>query len=306
MRFCVNCGNQYNELAGICPECYSDQLITNEKIEFELSKYKSYSFNSNVLNFRYPGEKAALTLSIVISVIILFIIGAVSFGLFFLILIINLLYLRINHLSFQKNMIRVSDSSFKIIDRLVKVAAFRLQIPLPDVYVTEDPQYNAYTMGFYNYGFIVINSSMVKDFKPSEILFVIGHEMGHMKRYHTTWLNLLQPARAGGTSFIFAPIMKIIFNVWSVKAEYTADQAGLIACRDLTSAVSCLLKLAGGTTVMNEVDISDFLESKENKEDLASGVLEYIGTHPFIKNRIKQLVIFSKTPTYKNFTLQQI
>ena len=153
-------------------------------------------------------------------------------------------------------MIQVSKSNFGNIFKLAKIAAYRLKIPLPEIYITEEPQYNAYTMGFYKYGFIVINSSIARDFKPGELLFVIGHEMGHIRKYHTTWLNLLNPAKAGSSRFIFAPIMQIIFNIWSVKAEYTADQAGLIACKDINPAVTTLLKLAGGPNVEKEVDIS--------------------------------------------------
>lgn len=295
MSYCVNCGKKYDKPSGICLSCYSEQITPNEVIDLELSRYKGKYRQIDGLNFGFPGEKAALTLSIIISVIIAIILGTVSFGLFFVILLINLMYLKINHLSSQKNMIRVSENSFKNIFKLAKIAAYRLNISLPEVYITEDPQYNAYTMGFYKYGFVVINSSMVRDFKPDELLFVIGHEMGHMKKYHTTWLNLLNPAKAGSASFIFAPIMQVIFNVWSVKAEYTADQAGLIACKDVNSAIISFLKMAGGPEVEKEVDISKITNSKVEKEEILSSMVEYFGTHPFTENRIRQLVNFSST-----------
>ncbi len=295
MNYCVNCGKEYDKPSGVCLSCYSDQIMPNEVIDLELSGYKGKSRQPDSLNFGFPGEKAALTLSIIISVIIAIILGAVSFGLFFVILLINLMYLKINHLSSQKNMIRVSENSFKNIFKLAKIAAYSLNISLPEVYITENPQYNAYTMGFYKYGFIVINSSMVRDFKPPELLFVIGHELGHMKKFHTTWLNLMHPAKAGSASFLFAPIMQIIFNVWSVKAEFTADQAGLIACKDVNSAAICLLKLAGGTEVEKEVDISKISNPQGEQEEILSGMVEYFGTHPFIENRVRQLINFSST-----------
>ncbi len=180
------------------------------------------------------------------------------------------------------------------------LTAFRLKLPLPDVYVTEDPTYNAYATGFYRFGFIVLHSSLVRDFKPPELLFIIGHEMGHMKRHHTTWLSLLQPVRKGSARFFLAPLMRVIFNVWSVKAEYTADQAGLTAGRDLDAACRCLLKLAAGSNSEKEVDLSTILSMKNESEEILTNLAEYLGTHPFIQNRVRHLVSFASSAQYQS------
>jgi Zn-dependent protease with chaperone function len=293
MNYCVNCGSSYERPSGICSICYSEQLIPNEIIELELSRNKNIPPSPHNPMFSFPGEKAALTLSICISIIIAIILGTVSFGLFFAILLMNLIYLKISHISSQKNMFRSSEDSFKTIFKLGKVGAYRLKIPLPEIYITQDDEYNAYTKGFYKYGFIVLNSSMVNDFTPEELLFVIGHEMGHMKKYHTTWLNLTNPARSGGAKFIFAPVMRYIFNIWSVKAEYTADQGGLIACKSLRSAVTAFLKMAGGHNIKDQIDINKIMQPGDQNDQIFSSFLEYFGTHPFIENRIKQLINLS-------------
>jgi len=293
MSYCVNCGTEYGNPSGICPKCYSDQVVPNEIIDTELSKNKLKPPDPHDLKFGFPGEKGALILSIVISVILAFILGAISLGLFFAILILSLIYLKIRHISSQKNMIRASEDNFKDVFNLAKLAAFRLNLGTPEVYIVQEPQYNAYTMGFYKYGFVVLNSKLVSDFKPSQLMYVIGHELGHIKRYHTTWLSLLNPARAGSAKFVFAPVMRVIFNVWSVKTEYTADQAGLIACKDLDAAIGSLLKIAGGADVEKEVDYSKIARPQGEATELLSGVVEYLGTHPFIENRINQLKDFS-------------
>jgi Zn-dependent protease with chaperone function len=293
MSYCVNCGKEYDNASAICPHCFSDQSIPNEVIEAELSKNKLRRPDPHDVRFGFPGEKGALVLSIVISSIVAIILGAISFGLFFGILILNLFYLKVRHISSQKNMIRISNNNFKAICSLSKVAAFRLKVPQPEVYIVHDPQYNAHTLGFYKYGFIVINSAIASDFRPEELLFVIGHELGHMKRYHTTWLNLTTPAREGGANFIFAPVMKAIFNVWSVKAEFTADQAGLIACQEVGPAISSLLKIAGGPDIEKEVDVTKIVHPQGEAADILSGMAEYLSAHPFIESRIKQLIYFS-------------
>ncbi len=299
MSYCVNCGKEYEKPSGICPTCHLDQRIPEAIIDFELSRRKGRPILPQDLSFGYPGEKAALMLASVISIIVATVLGAISLGLFFVILLISLMHLRIRHLQLKKNALPVSEQSFKTIFRLAKVAAYRLKLPLPDLYVTQDPSYNAYTAGFYRYGFLVLHSALVQDFQPGELLFVIGHELGHMKRYHTTWLTLLEPARAGGSRFLFAPLMHVIFNVWSVKAEYTADQAGLIACDDLPAASTALLKLAGGPQIEKEVDFHRIGHREERGEELLSGLIEYLGTHPFIQNRVRHLAAFASSSQFR-------
>ncbi|MAF94141.1 MAG: hypothetical protein CMM60_00010 [Rhodospirillaceae bacterium] len=293
MRYCVNCGKEYRKLSGICPNCYSDQVVLKEAIEAELLKNKITVSDQNNPKFGFPGEKGALILSILLSAALAGLLGAISFGLFFGILVFNLVYLKIRHVSSQNNMIRISENSFKNIFHLAKVAAFRLKLPLPELFIVDDPKVNAFTMGFYRYGFIVISSSLASSFNPTQLMFVIGHELGHIKRYHTTWLNLLGPGKAGSAKFFFAPVLKVIFNVWSVKAEYTADQAGLIACRNIDDAVSSLLKIAGGPEIEKEVDIKKIFNHQGEVSEILSGFVEYLGSHPFINNRIKQLMVFS-------------
>lgn len=300
MSYCVNCGTAYAKPSGICPTCYLDQSIPEEIMDFELSKRRGRPIEPHDIDFGYPGEKAALTLAIGLSLVIAAVLGAISWGLFFAILVLSLVHIRLRHLQLKKNAIPVSERSFRTIHRLAKVAAYRLKLPLPDIYVIQDHSYNAYTSGFFGYGFLVLNSALVQDFQPSELLFVIGHELGHMKRYHTTWLTLLEPARAGGARFFLAPLMHIIFNVWSVKAEYTADQAGLIASNDLHAASTALLKLAGGSQVEKEVDFSPVGSNEESGAEIVSGLIEYLGTHPFIQNRVKHLVAFASSSQFRS------
>jgi Zn-dependent protease with chaperone function len=252
--------------------------------------------------FGYPGERGALYLSLALCLVILALLGALTVGLFLLAVAANLLYLILTHLTIKSQMIQASENSFERVHRLAKVAAYRLGAPLPPVYITEAPTFNAYTAGFFRYGFAVIHSAMVRDFKPDELLFVIGHEFGHIKRYHTTWLNLMHPAQGTGARFFVAPLMRLVFNVWSVKSEYTADQAGLIACRSHRAAVTAMLKLAGGAEVEKEVDVRRVEELASEDPGVSVAFLEYLGTHPFVRNRIRQLLSFAASADYDQAT----
>ena len=294
MSFCVNCGVEYSKSAGVCLSCCNDQLIPMEIIETELRHHKLVGQQDGE-KFGYPGEKMALVLSCLVSSIVVILLGLVSYGLFFVLIAIGLVRLKIRHISLRENNIIASDNQFPKVFTLSKVAAHRLSIPLPEVYVYNQSDLNAYTMGFYNYGFIVISSEMVKYFNPEELLFVIGHEMGHIKKYHTTFLSLLNPAKTGVAQFFITPLMKWIFNIWSVKAEYTADQGGFIACKNIKPAISALLKLAGGPDIGKEVDLEILISRRPNEDKKTwTDILEYLGTHPYVSNRIQQLKDFAK------------
>lgn len=291
--FCVNCGKTYNPPIPLCPGCNSEPEIPNEIIDTELNRRRTVGVRKP-LNFScYPGEKASLMMAISIIMTLVAVLGVISFGMVILLILINLFLIKADHIASRGGMLPVNDRSYSVLHRISKVSAYRLGIPLPEVYVTQNPDYNAYTKGFYKYGFIVMNSGMVQDLAPDEILFVLGHEMGHMGLYHTSWLSLMAPGMSMGTTFIAAPVMRVIFNVWSVKAEYSADRAGLVACKNVLSVVRCLLKLAGGVGADSHVELPDILSIKRSeREDIIEGLTEYLGTHPFIKNRIKMLLLY--------------
>lgn len=301
MKYCVNCRTPFERPSGACPECHSDQTTPDEIIAAAtMGANNPWRRGTAIPVFGYPGESAALILAVLVSVVILAVAGVVSFGVFILVVGLNLIYLVLDHIRNPQTMLAVTEHSFKNVHRLARLAAFRLQIPMPPVFLDESQDYNAYTKGFNSYGFVVVNSSLVRDFRPLELLFILGHEMGHIKRRHTTWLSLTSPARVSGAKFVFAPVMQMIFNVWSVKSEYTADQAGLLACRDLSAGVMAMLKLAGGADVEKEVDFAELVKSTEAEPTLSSSLLEYVGTHPFARNRIRQLISFAGSRAYRS------
>ncbi|MCX7590985.1 MAG: M48 family metallopeptidase [Kiritimatiellae bacterium] len=299
MKFCANCGARYEVPLGVCPCCYRDQELPEEIIDGRLQDYQHRPPSTGEPIFGYPGERSALYLSVAVCLAILAVLGTATVGLILLVLAANLLFLVFSHLSIKAQMLQVSETCFHNVHRVAKVAAYRLRLPLPPVYITEDPGYNAYTAGFFRYGFVVVPSALVRDFAPDELLFVIGHELCHMKRYHTTWLTLMHPAQGAGAKFILAPLVRVIFNVWSVKSEYTADQAGLIACRNPRAAIMTMLKLAGGSEVEKKLDFGTSERLAGQEPEPGAALLEYLGTHPFISNRIRQLSSFASSSKYE-------
>jgi len=262
--------------------------IINEEIK-QINFEKREKALSSKLEF--PGESTSLAFSILMMIVGILIFSAISIGLFVILLILGLIYHRIHEARTKAHLIKVSENNFPMISKLAKVAAYRLKIPITPVYIKTSPHLNALTSGFWGTHWIVLNSALVKEFVPEELLYVIGHEMGHIKREHATWLNLMA---THGTSSIplISGGLRIIFNNWSIKAEYSADRAGLIANKNLKSCMAALSMLASGH---RNIELESYLEESDRyQKDPLSRIGELFGTHPYIPNRIKKLQQFSK------------
>jgi Zn-dependent protease with chaperone function len=93
-------------------------------------------------------------------------------------------------------------------------------------------------------------------------------------------------------------------NAWSRCSEITADRAGLICCRDLRVAQLALLKIIGGFTNIEALDIDLYL--RQSKSTLSfhniGKYTELFSTHPLIFKRIEALRLFYNSEMYHRIT----
>jgi len=114
---------------------------------------------------------------------------------------------------------------------------------------------NAYTMGA-DRAFICVGNSLLFMSNRIELMFVLGHELGHVMsghvRYHTL-ARALSIASAGMLSkltlgvsdaVVQATVMPVLC-AWQRCAEFTADRAGYLACQSREAALRTLIKLSG-------------------------------------------------------------
>ena len=238
MKFCVNCGTKIKNSSSLCFHCFSDKEIPMELLDEKLNNF-SYRNKEKELKAKleYTGESSSLALSIFIMITLLVVFSTITFGFFALFLIYGLVNFRIQDARLKARYVRISSHNFPKIYNLSKLAAYRLKMPLPPVYIKQDPNLNAYTGGFWGNHWVVLHSAILKQLYPGEILYILGHEMGHIKKEHSTWLNLMGTQ---GTPHIFlvSDVMRLIFNNWSIRAEYSADRAGLVANMELNLSIA--------------------------------------------------------------------
>lgn len=186
-----------------------------------------------------------------------------------------------------------------------------LGINVPQVVVSSEiPGMNACAMGTEDVSFIAV-SDMAQALLPEDQLrFIIGHECGHIALEHQVYHTIgLYIGRLGtlipGIGPILANIVSLPLNTWSRYSEVSADRAGFLCCGgDLEVAQKALLRLSGGFSNTDNMDVNQYIEqSRSSLETHKVGAIkEYFLDHPLIPKRLKALEVFSKSEMFYRIT----
>ncbi|MBV6703254.1 M48 family metallopeptidase [Kitasatospora aureofaciens] len=216
-------------------------------------------------------------------------------------------------LMFLATAVKTSERQFPELYDMVRDAAYVLDLEkVPDLYVTQDPTVNAYTIGI-DTPIIVITSGLVELLDEEELRAVVGHEVGHAMSGHAVYRTMMLILTNIATRIAWVPlgnlaIMAIVtaLKEWFRKAELSSDRAGLLAGQDLQASMRALMKLAGGHNLA-EMNVDAFLEQADEYEkagDLRDGVLKLLQvlpqSHPFAVVRVAQLKKWAESDEYRS------
>lgn len=199
--------------------------------------------------------------------------------------------------------VKVTERQFPSLYKLVERCARTLQVPVPQVYVANSPVMNAFTFGTEDDSFIVLHSALVDSFTEKELLFVIGHETGHIQNKHVVYNTALILLQRMAEAFIGPLILPAVvaLNAWYRRAEITCDRAGLLCSQDLESASRSFIKLAvGSKRLSDEVDMKEFLAQHEEGQGSIGRYMEAFQSHPYLPKRIKALHAFAESELYRS------
>lgn len=207
----------------------------------------------------------------------------------------------------QASYYRVTEKSCPGLHRVFELAKARLdihgEIPL---FILPSFDFNACAYGG-SAPFIIIHSSFVKNCTDEELLFVLGHELGHIKGNHAVYksviVKLLNAMLKAASSLPILPTVKeaIEYSLfdWDRKMEYSADRAGAIAAGDPENAVSAIQtllgvhqKLPGVHVTVEDLMAQSAVYQEENRSLVSKIVLLNAilkSSHPWSVNRISEL-----------------
>lgn len=171
---------------------------------------------------------------------------------------------------------------------------------LPDLYIYQDPQPNAFTYGVEK-GVVCVSSGAVDLLSEEELVFLFGHELAHVQMDHI----LLRTAAILILKFgfgIFGPMLGIGGSLlmpvayallhWYRCSELSADRGGMLAVKKFYKAINVQMKLAGGSQrIAAMMDAEQYLkQAEETQKKTSESVINTLLiahmsselTHPFM------------------------
>lgn len=202
---------------------------------------------------------------------------------FYVVLIILYLFFRLGLLIgyIKGNAIKVTKSQFQNLHSVLLAQCKTLEIDnVPDMYIMQNGGIlNAFATAFMGSNYIVLYSEIAEEAYQDNIEtveFIIGHELGHIKRKHMLKTLLLFP------SFI----VPFLNSAYSRACEYTCDSIG--ASLSPNGVKPGLILLASGKNIWKWVNIEKFIEQESTESGFWFWFAEKSSSHPRLTKRVIQ------------------
>ena len=249
---------KYNHKSQIkCPKCKGTSIFKKNIYFDSSSEYP----NIDTKDFMHPSDKVTLNILKGIPGLGSLIKSMMKYGFE--------KYIRVTELADD---IKVTNRTCSYIHDMVVQASKVLGIPVPNVYINQTPNVNAYTRCVAD-PIIVIHSGLIELCDDDELFATIGHEMGHIKcehvLYHMLAEFLTQFPDILGLTKLFTSGLSMALMEWHRKSELSADRAAFLVTKDKEKIISLLMKIAGGSSkLINMIDYNDFINQYSEWEKL--------------------------------------
>jgi uncharacterized tellurite resistance protein B-like protein len=171
-----------------------------------------------------------------------------------------------------------------------------------DFYVVNSPEINAYAIARdldKQSHTIAINSGLIERFNEKELMFIIGHEIGHLISGTAKLDNII--------NFVFPENKSVPLafenkrGLWKNLSELTADRFGYIASPDINVIAGGFFKMASGLNINNfSFSPSAYLEEiGKTLNYFKEQPYSILGSHPINPVRIEAIRLFAQSDLYK-------
>lgn len=224
---------------------------------------------------------------------------------------------RVIRLIYTGSYLRVNETNFPDIYNILIEVCNNIQLKnIPELYIQWDYKVNARAVGSEN-PIIILNSGAVDLLSKDELLWLIGHEAGHIKSghmlYHDMALvipilgDIISSATLGIGGLVSSSIMLALLY-WYRMSELTADRAGLLACQDIDVAISTLMKMSGvPQSFYDKIKKEDYIEQARKfkgydydaLDNIAKTAMIMIQDHPWTVMRASELLRWVDSGKYQ-------
>lgn len=215
--------------------------------------------------------------------------------------------------------IRLGPRQCPQIYRLLPPICEAFGIPEPELFLSPGPP-NAETTG-HSKTFIIIYNQLLEDLAEDEIQAVLAHECGHILAEHVLYRQMtvalqgagelisLNPAQQLLTALVKSGLQPALFD-WYRKSELTADRAATAFMGTPEPMQRALFHILGAPKWMpGEFSYSEFAAQAQEFDEITtesskwdrylSRRLETGATHPFPAIRMRELIRWSESETYR-------
>jgi Zn-dependent protease with chaperone function len=211
--------------------------------------------------------------------------------------------------------VRVDRDQCPDLHRMLVECCEILDMPVPQLYINQQPVANAMTFGV-EAPIIMVYSGLLELLDEPEWRVVLGHELGHIKAGHVLYRQVAEflarlILQLGGRTFGIGKTLGVglfyAFFHWYRQSELTADRAALLASQEPEAVLNTLMKLAGGSRKMyDQMNLDAFLQQGRDYEEMGKDALNQFykmgmtltTTHPFPAVRALQADEWAKGPEY--------
>lgn len=192
----------------------------------------------------------------------------------------------------------------------------------PDFYLERKGWINGFTVGVKQPA-IILSTFSIDGLREQEVMFILGHELGHIKSEHTLYYQMasyfpligdLLSSFTLGVGGVISKPLELALLYWSRMSEYTADRAGLLACQDINSSMSVMMKLAGlPRRYYSTINTDSFIQQAKQFEQIDFSnydkAIKFLMTmnmsHPWTVSRALELIKWYESGQY-NAILKRI
>ncbi|MFS0780503.1 M48 family metallopeptidase [Bacillus sp. 1P06AnD] len=209
------------------------------------------------------------------------IIGVIIFAVF---MMFPLLAHALNMAHIKRNAVKISEDQFPEIYEKALCLAKEMGISnLPDMYVIgSDGILNAFAARFFGKNMIVVYSEifdLIDDNREDEVMFIIAHELAHIKRGHLLKHMLILPA-------MWVPLFG---EAYLRACEYTCDRYAAYYTGNLLASQNALMTLAVGKKLQSRVDKAAYIKQLQAEKGFFLWLSEKISTHPHLPKRMNAI-----------------
>lgn len=190
---------------------------------------------------------------------------------------------RVYTIQYTGSNLKVTKENYPKIYQYLEDACTILDIKnIPDLYITWDYSINACTIGAEK-PIIVINSGLIDLCDDDEIMFIIGHECGHIKSNHMLYHMMAQVIDSLISLLPFGQAASVTLQLaiyhWHRMSEFTADRAGMLCCQNQEAMTRAFIKMAGlPQKEFNNIRTETFLQQARDFK-----MLDYEGINKIVK-----------------------